>query len=167
MLLTLIKTLMHIWHEIMQTDIWPQRMCIFFFQRQGWETYFYAPVVKNKSFSWKYGYKARQKKQKKYFFSFWGVHTDPPPTWGPPNFGHSPTMLDRLGGGVRMEPPKSKKIFFLYFLSSPIPIFSGKTFIFSNRCIKIGFPTLSLKQKFNIRWGQMSGSIISCHVYRS
>ena len=49
----------------------------FFFQRQGWETYLYAPVVKNKSFSWKYGYRARQKKQKKYLFLFWGVHTDP------------------------------------------------------------------------------------------
>ena len=63
-----------------------------------------------------------------------------------------------------MDPPKSKKIFFLFFLSSPIPIFSGKTFIFSNRCIKIGFPTLSLKKKFYIRWGQMSGCIISCHI---
>ena len=28
-----------------------------------------------------------------------------------------------------------------------MPIFSGKTLIFSNRCIKIGFPTLSLKKK--------------------
>ena len=74
-------------------------------------------------------------------------------------FGRTP------GWGGPYGPPKIKKIFFLYFLSSPIPIFSGKTFIFSNRCIKIGFPTLSLKKKFNIRWGQMSGSIISCHIY--
>ena len=50
----------------------------FVFQRQGWETHFYAPVAKNKCFSWKYGYRARQKIQKKYFFWFWGVHTDPP-----------------------------------------------------------------------------------------
>ena len=33
------------------------------------------------------------------------------------------------------------------YWSSPIPIFSGKTFIFSNRRIKICFPTLSLRKK--------------------
>ena len=52
--------------------------CRIFFQRQGWETYSYAPVAKTKSFSWKYGYRATQKRQNKYFFWFWGVHTDPP-----------------------------------------------------------------------------------------
>ena len=48
-----------------------------FFQRQGWETYFYAPVVKNKSFSWNMCIGV-DKKSKTFFFSFWGVNTDPP-----------------------------------------------------------------------------------------
>ena len=45
--------------------------CRHFFQIQGWETYLIAPVVKNKKYSSKYRYRARQKKQNKKKNDFW------------------------------------------------------------------------------------------------
>ena len=141
----------------------------FFFKDRVGKPIFMHLLLKIKVFPENMGIGLDKKYKKNIFFDFGGSIWTPQPgvrskiifklNLKISNCGADP----RWGGPYGL--PKIKKRRNSFFLSSPIPIFSGKTFIFSNRCIKIGFPTLSLKKKLHIRWGQMSGCIISCHIY--